>query len=151
MMYNIGKFLRVCFPYLITIGLWRLSVPWWNPAGILAIIPIFYYTFVRPTRLFGVFSVLVCFLIDYKFDTVLYWTTMFCIFYAINGFQNFIDLTRTNNNAIDVFIIFLSISLGILFLNGASWTNLLNTICLGGWMAAIYGPATKLFGGISHD
>ena len=39
---NIIDFLRVSFPFLLTIGLWRLSVPFWNPGGIMAIIPIFF-------------------------------------------------------------------------------------------------------------
>ncbi len=144
-------FLRKSFPYLMAIGLWRLSVPWWNPAGILAIIPIFYCTFVRPKYMFGIFGLLMCFLIDYKFDTVLYWTTLFCIFYAINGFQTFIDLTRANKNAIDVFMIFFATAIMILFLNDVSWTNLFNTICLFIWTTVLYEPITKLIGGVSHD
>ena len=48
--YKIIKFLRDAFPFIAVIVLWRLSVAFWNPAGILAIIPIFYCSFVRLVR-----------------------------------------------------------------------------------------------------
>ena len=64
------NFLRISFPFLLTVALWRLSGNFWNPAGILAIIPIFFCSFVRPVNWFGLFSVFMCFVIDYKFETV---------------------------------------------------------------------------------
>ena len=42
-MYNVVPILKKFLPFLMTIFLWRLSVYFWNPAGILALIPIFYY------------------------------------------------------------------------------------------------------------
>ena len=75
---NIVDFLRAAFPFITVIILWRLAVPFWNPAGILAIIPIFYCSFVRPVPWFAPFAVLFCFLIDYRFDTLAYWTAAHC-------------------------------------------------------------------------
>jgi hypothetical protein len=77
--------------FLITIFLWRLSIYFWNPAGILALIPIFYWSFVRPVDGFTIFGLIFCFLIDYRCGLVLFWTFLYCLFYAINGFQNYID------------------------------------------------------------
>ena len=38
---DIIKFFRTAAPFLITVVLWRLALPWVNPAGILAIILLF--------------------------------------------------------------------------------------------------------------
>jgi hypothetical protein len=39
---KIVHFLRGAMPWLAVIILWRLSNWFWNPAGVLALIPIFY-------------------------------------------------------------------------------------------------------------
>lgn len=38
---KIINFLCAAFPFIAVLVLWRLAVPFWNPAGILAMIPIF--------------------------------------------------------------------------------------------------------------
>ena len=58
-MYNVVPILKKFLPFLMTIFLWRLSVYFWNPAGILALIPIFYYTFVRHIHGFTFFVFIV--------------------------------------------------------------------------------------------
>lgn len=148
---NIVEFLRVSFPFLLTIGLWRLSVPFWNPGGILAIVPIFFCTFVRPVKWFGIFSVLMCLCLDYKFETVCFWVAMYCLAYAINGFQNIIDITRMDKNGIGAFMVFLG--LAILF---QVFTNLsLTTFARGLWMfifvGALYMPITLLIQRVHND
>ncbi|MBO4480446.1 MAG: hypothetical protein J5742_02355 [Alphaproteobacteria bacterium] len=107
---TIVKYLQIIFPFLITIALWRLSSPWINPAGILAIIPIFYCSFIRPVPYFTVFAILLCFLIDYKFDTVMFWTSLYCAYYAIMNIQTIIDLTHTKKYGIYAFMIFFGIA-----------------------------------------
>ena len=77
---NIIKSLRIMFPFLLTIALWRLSTPFWNPGGILALIPIFYCVFVRHMPWFGIFGAIMCFLIDYKFNTTGFWLAIYCLF-----------------------------------------------------------------------
>ncbi|MBQ7185813.1 MAG: hypothetical protein IJR92_03340, partial [Alphaproteobacteria bacterium] len=74
------KIFTILFPFLITVILWRLSTPWVNPAGVLAIIPIFYCSFIRPVSYFTFFSILFCFLIDYKFGTLFMWTIFYCMY-----------------------------------------------------------------------
>ncbi|MCR4917359.1 MAG: hypothetical protein K5912_00245, partial [Alphaproteobacteria bacterium] len=79
---NIIKIFKVIFPFLITIFLWRLSCQWINPAGILAIVPIFFYSFIRPIPYFSFFAIILCFLLDYSFGTVLVWTIFYCTYYV---------------------------------------------------------------------
>lgn len=148
---NIVNFLRAVFPFITVIILWRMSVPFWNPAGILAIIPIFYCSFVRPVPWFAPFAVLFCFLIDYRFDTLAYWTAAYCLFYAINGFQSFIDLTRTDKNALNIFMVFFGVATLILTLAGFSVSNLMRAIWLFAWVSTLYIPITALIKRVCDD
>ena len=129
-------------PFLMTLFLWRLSIYFWNPAGILCLIPVFYYTFVRQINWFALFAVIFCFLIDYRCNLPLFWTSIFCLFYAINGFQNYVDLQHTNNNAIYAFMAFIGIGIFLLIISGFSWTNLVNNLWLFLWMTILYIPIT---------
>lgn len=148
---KIIKFLRNIFPFITVIVLWRLSVYFWNPAGILAIIPIFYCSFVRPVPWFVPFALLFCFLIDYKFDTLVYWTAMYCIFYAINGFQNFFDLTRVDKNAIHIFMIFFGVAIMILTMLDLNISNVMWAIWLFAWVSVLYIPITALLRLVDND
>ena len=141
---KIINFLYKATPWLSVLILWRLSVSFWNPAGILAIIPIFYCSFVRPVPWFAPFALLFCFLIDYKFGTLVFWTSLYCFFYAINGFQTFFDVTKIDKNAIHVFMIFLFVGLIILLIPNITFYGLLKTIWLFLWITALYIPITEL-------
>ena len=151
MIKDIVSFLRKISPFLAVIVLWRLQLNFWNPAGILAIIPVFYYSFVRPIPYFSLMSILFCFLIDYTGGTVLFWTTMYFIAYAVNGFQYFIDLQRTDKNAIVPFMIFFGLSLFILMIINLSWIMLWRCICLFIWVSAIYIPIINLLKRVHRD
>ncbi len=148
---KVVNFLRAAFPYLAVVALWRMSSPFWNPGGILALIPIFYCTFVRPTPWFGLYGAVFSFLIDYQFDTVLYWTTMYCILYAINGFQTFIDLTKVDKNAFDIFMIFWTTVVLICALMHPSFINIIRAIWIIAWGGALYIPITETIRRIHHD
>ncbi len=137
-------FLKKSWPFLITLILWRLSVSFWNPAGILALIPIFYYSFVRPINWFALFGLMFCFLIDYRCGLPLFWTTMFCIFYAINGFQSYIEIQNVEKNALYIFMLFIGGGCFILTFSNLTWNNLVNNIWLFVWMAVLYVPITSL-------
>jgi len=86
-MQSLKRFLNAIFPFAITLILWRLSVPVLNPCGVLAIVPIFYYSFIRPRSEFLPMAILGCFLIDYNFGSMLFWTVMFCAAFAANYLQ----------------------------------------------------------------
>lgn len=104
---KIIRYLRVAFPFLVTIALWRLSFPWVNPAGILCIVPIFYCSFIKPVPYFMPFALLMCFLLDYKFGTVFMWTIYYCLFYAIMNLQTVVDLTHTKKYGLYAFMAFI--------------------------------------------
>ena len=141
---KIIKFLHVSAPWMSVVILWRLSVSFWNPAGILALIPIFYYSFVKPIHWFAPFAVIFCFLIDYKFETLVFWTSLYCLFYAINGFQTFFDLTKIDKNALHVFILFVFIGLVVLLVSNFTFYAFFQTIWLLFWMGILYLPITQL-------
>ena len=143
-MYKIVQILKQIMPFLMTLFLWRLSVYFWNPAGILCLIPVFYYTFVRPIDWFAIFGLVFCFLIDYRCNLPLFWTSLFCLCYAINGFQNYTDFQHTDNNAIYAFMTFIGIGIFLLIIYGFSWTNLVNNIWLFVWLSVLYTPITAI-------
>lgn len=142
-MHKIIPFLKNSMPFLMTLILWRLSVYFWNPAGILALIPIFYYTFVRPINGFALFAFIFCFLIDYRCNLPLLWSSIFCLFYAISGFQNYIDIQHMDNNAQLGFMIFSGIGILLLIFSGLTWMNLINNIWLFIWLNVLYIPITS--------
>ena len=148
---NLVHFLRVAFPFLVTIFLWRLSAPVWNPAGMLAIIPIFYCTFVRNTPWFAPYGVLMCFLLDYKFETLAFWVAMYCVFYAANGFQTFIDLPRMDKNAIGPFMCFVGVGILILMCLHLNWANIVDGVWLFAWCVAMYLPITEIIKRVCDD
>ena len=143
-MYMIITILKQIIPFLMTLFLWRLSIYFWNPAGILALIPIFYYTFVRPIHNFAFFGLLFCFLIDYRCNLPLFWSVLYCLFYALDGFQNFIDTKNTTNNALYVFMGFIGIGILLLIFSGLSWLNIVNNIWLFVWLSVLYTPIISL-------
>ena len=144
MMYEIKLFLKKSLPFLITLFLWRLSVYFWNPGGILALIPIFYWTFVKPVNWFGLFGFIFCFLIDYRCNLPLFWTCIYCLFYAINGFQNYIEIQNTNNNSIYAFMVFSGLGIFLLIFSGLTWNNFINNLWLFLWLNVLYIPITSL-------
>jgi len=143
-MYKIVNVLKKIWPFLITVILWRLNAYFWNPAGILALIPIFFYTFVKPTDWFALFALIFCFLIDYRSGLPLFWTSLFCVFYAINGFQNYIDVPHTDKNGILVFMFFIGIDIFVLILSKFTWINFINNLWLFMWLSILYIPITAL-------
>lgn len=143
-MNKIKEFFKKALPFLMTVFLWRLSVAWWNPAGILALIPVFYYTFVRPVNWFVLVGALFCFLIDYGCGLPLFWTFLFCLFYAANGFQNYIDAPHMDNNAIYLFMLFIGLGILILIVSGFSWMGLVNNLWLFVWLSVLYLPITAI-------
>ncbi len=145
------KYVRLFFPFVITLLLWRLSVTFWNPGGILAIIPIFYFSFIRPVPWFAPFAALFCFLIDYKFDTLLFWTSIYCLFYAANGLQNFVDLTRQKHDGALIFMGYFGAAAIILSLYGFTFTGFVRAIWLFCWVCVWYVPFTALAKRVCDD
>lgn len=145
------KFLQNSVPFLLPIALWRLSVPFWNPAGILAIIPVFFCSFVKPINWFPLFSVFVCFIIDYKFETVCFWLAMYCLFYALNNFQNIIDITRMEINSLFAFMVFFGTSVLIQVFTNFTFLTLVYGIWMILWVSVLYIPITNLIIRVQND
>ena len=139
------------FPFLLTIALWRLSTPFWNPGGILALIPIFYCVFVRHMPWFGIFGAIMCFLIDYKFNTTGLWLAIYCLFYAVNGFQTIIDLARMDRDAINAFMVFIGVGIIITIFTGFGFINILRGIWIFIFMSLLYMPTALLIKRVRHD
>lgn len=151
MKHKIVHFLKKAFPFIAVIILWRLSGRFWNPGGVLAMIPIFYCSFVKNTPGFTLFAVLFCFLIDYNFDTKLFWTSFYCLFYSINGFQNYLDLSISESNAFQPFLIFMGVALIIVSLLHLNWTVLFRMLWIFAWSGLLYIPITQTIKRISYD
>lgn len=149
---RIIDFFRGIFPFFITLFLWRADITWINPAGMLALIPIFFCTFIRPTPWFVPFGVLMCFMLDYHANTLLYWTSVYCICYATNGFQNVFDLSRADNNGMAAFAAFFSICVLIISLpHLLHFINLCRVIWTIMWTCALYMPISILIKKVSDD
>ena len=143
--------LRISFPFLLTIVLWRLSWPWLNPAGVLAIIPIFYCSVIKQTPYFVPFAILFCFLIDYKFDSLMTWTIFFCLFYAIAGFQTVIDFTHTVKNGIYAFMIFVGTVILFMTMYNLNIANILSGMAMFALVSALYVPITTIIARVKND
>ena len=148
---NIVKFLRAAFPFLSVIFLWRLAIPFWNPGGILAIIPIFYCTFINPIPWFMPFGLIFCFLLDYNLGALCYWTALYCLCYALNGFQSFIDFQHREFNALDIFMLYIGIGLIGFEIAHINCTTMGRMIWTFVWMTILYIPITQLISGVYHD
>lgn len=144
-------FLRVAFPFLLTIGLWRLADPFWNPAGVLAIVPIFICSFVRPTNWFVLFSILMCVCLDYNFETVCFWLAIYCLFYSINGFQTYIDITRMDKYGLLVFMVFFGLAVFIQVIMGFTFMNALRGLWMFALGCAVYVPIAKIIQRVGYD
>lgn len=148
---DIIKYFRILFPFLITIALWRLSAPWLNPGGVLAIIPIYYYSFIKPVPYFTPFAILFCFLIDYNFDTVMFWTFLYCAYYATMNIQTIIDLTHAKKHGLYAFMIFFgiaSLSMIIWYLN---WVGILRGLVMFTITSLLYIPIILVTKAVAND
>lgn len=148
---NIIKFLRCATPFLTVIFLWRLSDSFWNPGGILALIPIFFCSFIRPVNWFGIFSILMCLMIDYKMDTLVFWTALYCLFYGINGFQSVIVLKTLDKNAVGPFTIFMGLGIFILMIMNFTWIGFMRCFWVFLWTVLLYIPITEFIKKVSDD
>ncbi len=143
------KVVEVLLPFFATLFLWRMSSSVLNPNGILAMIPIFYYSVVKERGGFIPMALIGCFLIDKNFDTMLFWTALFCLFYAVLGLQSIINPGVQRFRGLDLFMIFIGLGAAILGIWSAFLTGSLIPIWTGIWIfvlsALAYAPLTYLF------
>ena len=140
-------YLNLIFPFIAVLILWRLDSHMWNPCGVLAIIPIFYYSFIRPRAWFLPMAYVGTILLDFSFDTLLFWTAMFSAAYAANGLQSRIDLTRQKSDGLYVFLAFFGLSLAIIGISasitGISLIPMFRSLWMLAWAGVLYIPFSK--------
>jgi hypothetical protein len=129
-------FLTALFPFVIALGLWRLSHNVWNPCGILALIPVFYYSFIDVRKYFITFALLISFLLDWNFGTLLFWTMTYSIFFAVNGLQNFIIIKKQKLSGLYIFSGFTGIAFFALGVSGTISIGSARPLATAAWMAA---------------
>lgn len=145
------EILRISFPFLLTIALWRLSTPWINPAGILAIIPIFYCSIIKQTPYFVPFAILFCFFIDYKFDTMMIWTIFFCLFYSVAGFQSIIDFSHTAKNGVYAFMVFIGTVIIFITMYNINVESIFSAVMMFILTSTLYIPITMIIARVKND
>ncbi len=151
MIYQLKNLLKKSFPFLVTLFLLGMDFPFWNPVGILAIIPVFYYSFIKPVPYFPAFSLIVCMAIDFKSNLVLYWTIFYCAMYAFAGLQNYFDFKQQSKDGLFVFMVFFSICNLILLFYNFNFTNLFEYTWLVLWTSVFYVIVTDLHKRITND
>ena len=92
-----------------------------------------------------------CFVLDYKFETVCFWLAMYCLFYSINSFQNIIDITRIEANGFIAFFVFLTINILLQVFANFTGTTILGGIWMIIWTSALYIPITTLIQRVQND
>lgn len=125
------RIIEILLPFFATLFLWRLSFNFLNPNGILAFVPIFYYSVIRDRGGFLPMALIGCFLLDNNFNTALFWTILFCLFYAIIGLQTVINPLNQRLRGLDLFMVFIGGGFTILGIWAAFITKSLLPILTG--------------------
>ena len=88
----------------------------------------------------------------YVFMSGLYfWIAIYCLFYAINGFQSIVDITRMDKNGLPAFMVFFGIAILIQVFSNLSFTSLGRGIWMFVFVCAMYMPITLLIQRTRHD
>jgi hypothetical protein len=132
-----SRLLKSVFPYVLAVSLWALPDPRFNPFGILAMIPAFYYMFIARVRGWKWFGFMICFLLDYNAGTLFVFSGMFLIAIAANILFGIFDMEE-DGLAVKKFGLFIVPSLLALFIFQATgypgfWIQLAGAL----WLCAL--------------
>lgn len=136
------NFFNILFPYISVIILWYFDF-FWNPNGFLSLIPIFYFSFIKPVDFYFLFSIFFLLVLDYCTDSLLFFTFYYCVIFSINYFQSFIDITNQKKASHILFLIFISIPIIILTISN-NCLNIFNSVIFIIWIYFLYIMFTKL-------
>lgn len=148
-------FLKRIFPCFIMIFLLYFQNPILNPGGILALIPIYFYSIYYPSLLPFPISLIGIFLIDYYYHMNTIWLLFFLVFYLFLSFQKWIDLKKQSFFSIAFFSLTVVTFLGVsaismsirynyhYFLFQIIWTLIL--------LIGLYIPMTKTFNRLAEN
>ncbi len=76
---------------------------------------------------------------------------MWCILYAIIGFQTYIDLPRADARAVHMFMLFWWVCIIVLVFSHFDMSNILRGLWLGAWGSLLYMPITRLIEVVGND
>ena len=149
------KALKKSFPYAFALALWYLSGPRFNPFGILAIIPVFYYMFSHHAKNWFPFGLLMCFLVDYNADTLFLFSSVFLFSNALNSFYGLFENEDGGFNLkkFNLFLLVMSVFMLVnaVFNADRFWSYLAGIIWLYVWLLILYAPMAALFGKVGND
>lgn len=140
----------------MTIILWYLSDPRFNPFGILAMIPIFYYMFCDREKYWFGFALLMCFLLDFNAGTLFLFSALFLSANMLNDFLGVLDIEGGAGFHIKKFNLFLGAMALFLFAYAVFAANnffsfLAGIIWLCLWLYILYFPFVSLFRWVKND
>ena len=146
--------IRNIFPFFVTIQLWYLSHPVFNPFGVLVLIPIFYYMFCDYRKYWFGFGFFMCFLLDFNAGTSFLFCSVFLMMNALNIF--FGVLENSTGYHIRAFNMFLGVMALFLFIYGifgirVFFSFLLGILWLYVWLFMLYIPMVALFRWVNND
>jgi hypothetical protein len=150
------KALRRIFPFSITVILWYLSDPRFNPAGVLSIVPIFYYMFCQPVKRWFLFGFLMCLLLDFNAGSLFLFGSAFLLMNSLNVFFGILEKDGGAGFYARAFNVFLCMIAFFIFVHGIfnvhnffgffvrlAWVYL--------WLFLLYFPFVALFRWVSDD
>ena len=143
------NFFNILFPYIFVIILWYFDF-FWNPNGFLSLIPIFYFSFIKPVDFYFLFSIFFLLVLDYCTDSLLFFTFYYCVIFSINYFQSFIDIKNQKKASHILFLIFVSIPIIILTISNNS-SNIFNSVIFIIWIYILYIIFTKVLEYLKND
>ena len=76
---------------------------------------------------------------------------MYCLFYAINSFQTYIDITRMDNHGLFAFMVFFGVAIFIQTVSNFSFINILRGAWMFVWGCVLYIPIAKLIKRVGDD
>lgn len=84
-------------------------------------------------------------------ETVCFWVAMYCLFFSINSFQNYVDIPRMDNYGLFAFMVFFGIALFIQMIVNFSFMNILRGMWMFVLVGAMYIPIAKLIQRVGDD
>lgn len=92
-----------------------------------------------------------CVCLDYNFETVCFWLAVYCLFYSINGFQTYIDITRMDKYGLFAFMVFFGLAVFIQVVMNFTFMNTLRGMWMFALACAVYVPIAKLIQKVGYD
>jgi hypothetical protein len=136
--------------------LWYLSIPRFNPFGILALIPVFYYRFRRPTEYWFPFGFLMCFLLDFNAGTLFLFSAVFLLMDLLNVFFGILEKEGDAGFYVKSFNMFTGLAALFVFVCGLFDIRHFFAFALGAawlylWLLVLYFPFVALFRWVGND